>query len=357
MLPLVLEIIHRFWFENCGTQKHPLAPLVRAWQNRPKKSRASLRPDPVLPVLQSVSIPERKQAQRMLGLIPDPKPNEAQIQLFPDLNYPDLSRRVSLLALTDASGVPVMTQGRGAALDLRLTVESLLSIDLDDRELNRRLNLAFTVRELRDGLFPNGWERRRDWPRVREALLRSNLRGIPIDERGSTWHPLHVYLLPSLYSMMLDDKILIEVRSPPPGSKSGPIIDRPVLWPLGVESSPRYRAYIGVQSLAWKPGKTRVVNLKRKRYGWAGNPNVYPVITQRDRRAIAFGPNDRKNRTHDEIDKAFTDLPGVVVLDQYAVDQKTNARGWRMLPEDAAIAVQAWRERQKEHANRGNGTR
>ena len=302
---------------------------------------------------------------RVFDQFSKPENVSPQRLLFPDSRFPDMARRVPLLALADASGVPVMTRGRGAPIELRLVIEPLLGVEVDDRDIAKLLDLPFKVRELREALFPNGWERKRDWPRLREALLQSNLRGIPIDERGTAWFPIHVRQLPPLHSMTLDDLILLEIRFPP-GAKSGPIIERAELRQLGVESGPRYRAYIGSHSLAWEPGKTRIINPKSGRHGWAGNPEAYPVLTLQDRRALAFGLNDQRNRTHDNIDKAFTELPGVVVIDKNAVDPITGAKGWRVLPSDAAAAVEAWQERRKkqntltgeaEHANRRSRTR
>ena len=42
-----------------------------------------------------------------------------------------------------------------------------------------RGRLVAAVRELRDFLYPNGWQRGRDWPKVREALQRAHNYTIP----------------------------------------------------------------------------------------------------------------------------------------------------------------------------------
>ena len=155
--------------------------------------------------------------------------------------------------------------------------------------------------------------------------------------------------------MKPDDEVILEVALPP-GSKTGPIINRRDLRQLGVESSPRYRAYIGVHSLAWEPGVTRIVNPKSGRRIWAGNPQAYPVLTLNDRRVIAFGPSDNKHRTSEEINKAFADLPDVSVIQKNAVDQKTGAKGWRVLPGEAAKTVRNWiKARDNEVPNRETG--
>ena len=342
---VALPDVHKKWLQRPKKHRpqHPLGPLVRAWQCQPVLRQPNKRNDPLLPVIRQIQVRvplERQAAQLMLGLVTDNSEQKAMplFPQFPDL--PNQARRVPLLALADASGTPSRSYGKGAALDLRLVVETTLSIDPDDRVLSA-IALVFTVEELREGLFPNTWRKGRDWPRMREALLRAHTRSIPIDERGSQWFPLAIRQLPSEASMRLNDQIIIEVALPP-GSKTGPIINRQELRQLSVESSPKYRAYIGVHSLAWEPGITRIVNPRSNKRGWAGNPNAYPVLTLNDRRMIAFGPSDNKHRTSEEINEAFAHLPDIAVIEKNAVDQKTGAKGWRVVPNEAANAVRGW---------------
>ncbi len=359
---MALPDVHKKWLqiEKDYRPEHPLGPVVRAWQRRPLMRDRNKRDDPIMPVIRQIQlkVPAEHQAgQLMLGLISE-SPEQKPMPLFPRFaNLPDQARRVPLLALADASGTPSRSYGKGAALDLRLVVETILSLEPDNRELSA-IAMVFTVEELRDALFPNNWRKGRDWPRVREALLRAHTRSIPIDERGSQWFPLALRQLPSETTMRLDDQVILEAALPP-GSKTGPIINRRELRQLGVESSPKYRTYIGVHSLAWEPGVTRIVNPKSDKRVWAGNPQAYPVLTLNDRRVIAFGPSDNKHRTSEEINKAFTDLPDISVIEENAVDQKTGAKGWRVLPEEAAKAVRGWIKAREddELPNQGNRPR
>ena len=68
------------------------------------------------------------------------------------------------------------------------------------------------------------------------------------------------------------------------------------------------------------------------RWGWTHDPDAYPIFTLADRRRLAFGPADTKHRTRGEIDRAWSNLPGLVVVDPGAVDPGTGAAGWRILP-------------------------
>jgi predicted aspartyl protease len=69
---------------------------------------------------------------------------------------------------------------------------------------------------------------------------------------------------------------------------------------------------------------------------------------------LAFGPGDSKHYTREEINAAFTDVPDTIIIDRDAVDPKTGAKGWRVLPIEAANAVHGWLQHRKEKlANRG----
>ena len=202
----------------------------------PPEVRPERRIDPIFPVVQSVREPPEREAGRLAfgGIIEDRKSLPAQLPLLPTPEGP----RVPLLELSDWRGVPTMAKGRGAPLDLRLAVGACVLTPHAARAARGRL--VVTVRELRDFLFPNGWERRRDWPRIREALFRARDYVIP-DGRGN-WLPFALRREPG-EDAALDDLVLIDVELPP-GSGHGPVIDRRELARLGVVSAPRFRAYI-----------------------------------------------------------------------------------------------------------------
>ena len=59
------------------------------------------------------------------------------------------------------------------------------------------------------------------------------------------------------------------------------------------------------------------------------------MLTRADRRRLAFGEKDQKNRTRTQVDSAWRDLPGMVVISEDALDLKTGERGWRIVPAEA----------------------
>ena len=121
------------------------------------------------------------------------------------------------------------------------------------------------------------------------------------------------------------------------GGGSAQRVDLAALNRLSVESSPRWRAAIAAHSIIWQPGVTRLPIPGRRgrpsgRWGWARDANAYPIVTLDDRRRLAFGARDSKNRTRREVNGAWSDLPGLTVAERSAVDPKTGAVGWRLLP-------------------------
>ena len=146
------------------------------------------------------------------------------------------------------AGVPVMAQGRGAPLPMRLFVRALASVRPADREL-ATARLALKVRELRDGLFPNGWRIGQHWPVLRDALLHA--RDYAIHDGRGRWWPLALRSMPDAPG--LDDLVVLDVAFPP-GSKAGPSIDLPAMDRLSVDSASPWRAYIAAHSVAWQPG-------------------------------------------------------------------------------------------------------
>lgn len=320
-------------------------------EERPQKApetpevRAERRVDPILPVARVREHPAREAGRLIFaGVIEERKSLPAQLPLLPRPEGP----RVPILELSDWRGVPTMARGRGAPLDLRLAVGACILVPHAARAARGRL--AVTVRELRDFLFPNGWQRGRDWPRVRDALFRARDYVIPgpfllAGRRVGTWLPFALRGEPGT-DASLDDLVLIDVELPP-GSGHGPVIDRRELSKLGVHSAPRFRSYIAAHSVSWKPGITRRRHPKnRRRIVWSSDPANYPVLTAKDRDRLAFGEKSTAigARSRATKDAAWEEVPGAVVLTRNATTPDGRS-GWRIVPEEAAAAIRSGRRR------------
>ena len=307
---------------------------VKAWRDGPERVKAETRPDPILPTVKASKVEVRERRGRLaIGGLTDGREPRGQLPLIAASKGP----RVPQLEMADSAGVPTMARGRGAPLELRLAVGACLLTPLDHRTERRRL--VVTVRELRDFLFPRGWERGRDWPRIREALRTCRDYTIPVG-RGGFWYPLALRYDPGS-AATLDEEVWLDVELPS-GAATGPLVDRRALALLGVESAPRFRAYIAAHAVCWIPGRTRVPypggGPPRL---WTGDASRYPVLTRADRRRLAFG-NDAKNRTRGEQDGPWEDLPGVEIVSRKA-STADGRRGWLVVPEDAAVAIRGGR--------------
>ncbi len=137
----------------------------------------------------------------------------------------------------------------------------------------------------------------------------------------------------------LDRQVIFDVELPD-GAAHGPVIDRLELARLRLVSGPKFRAYVAAHSVAWRPGVTRRRHPRNQSvHLWSSDPAHYPVLTAADRRRLAFGSQDKKNRTRANQDAAWEDLAGVEILTRTATTQD-GRRGWLIVPEAAAAAIQ-----------------
>ena len=315
-------------------QKAPEPPDAPSAEEPPKVKR-SPRQDPILPV---VRVKRAAGASaHLLGFVP---PTQEQLPIFEGGDGPE----ASILDIVDRTGLPVMAKGRGAPLELRLAVQILVAVPVERRK--GRSVLELKVRELRDLLFPKTWKRRRDWPRVITALSDLNSYRLPV---GEYWcWPFHSGYAPQLVAADLDSPVVIGIQLPP-GCGDGPPVDSQTLATLGVESAPRFRAYIAGHSIAWVPGRTRIPlggNPRSRAWLPVRDPHAYRVLTVEDRRRLAFGGADTKHRTRAQIDAPWENLPGIEIVSREFMEPSTGRCGWLILPTDAAAAVRG-------HANLG----
>lgn len=320
--------LHAAWLELDPAKrgKHPAAALVRAWQNRPAEVEAETRLDlRIFPkVVPAMSL------KRRLPLLTGAAKSAGQLPLclFAE---PD-ALRVPLLDLVDATGVPIMARGRGAPLPLRVVVRVLMAVPVSARGRGP-VSLSVPTRELTRAFMGESYRPHKHWPRILEALQTvHNARAI-LD--GQSVALCMVGRWPADGDPDGEIRFICDL---PDGAGEGPVIDLPLLDALGRESAPRFRAYLAVQSVNWRKGITRLpVDKRRGVWRWAKDASRYPVFTREDRRRLAFGMQDEGNRTKAQIDAAFEGLPGLVVADRRAVDPKSGAVGWRIIPDGLTV--------------------
>ena len=308
--------------------------------------KANRRRDPILP---RITIDAQNLARKRGELIVAPEGRAglraARMPLFPDAPHNDV--HVPLLDLVDvATGARAVSTGRGAAHELRLLFEGVTGIGEAARAGRGEL-IAWTVGELLEAFYRGGGKVRRsgerpgDWELIRRACWRLTGAAIPWRVPSGNVQPWAIMTLRSLPGERpaLSDPVVFDVRLPP-GAGPGPAVDRPALREAGRISSPAFRIGVAVPSATWIPGRTRrpvpgVGGL------WIGDARRYPVFSARDRRRIAFGPDNPANRKPGRVDAAWrksADAAGVVILDTDAVD-RDGKRGWIVVPAAAAKAI------------------
>lgn len=301
-----------------------VAALTEVYEARPKPP--DLRADPLLPAVRMDMHPDKERGMLMAGYVDDRPP----LPLFPDAGADD-RLRVPLLEIVDAAGVgAVAAKGRGAPLVARLIHSAILSRTTDNDRI------AVSQKDLIDmlaGPDPRGG-RLEAWRRIRGEVCRLDSKRIPWP--GGLWRPVLCQSEPG-DGLHPDDPVVLIV-SVPPGSHTGPPIDRRALMDAGRSDGKAYRAAIAAPTLAWIPGRTRRP-AKGGRWYWSADPDDYTVIGPDDRKRIVHGPaRPGSRRTLADADDAFRRAPGVRVVDEHA-RAPDGSRGWLVLPEAAADAV------------------
>ena len=233
------------WEELEGRDvRFPLAPVVKAWQERPQLVEPERRAKGIIPAtfarrnhrLPFLSSP---QPPALPGYVESDVPQAHLPGLIPD--RPPLP---ALLSLYDRAAAP-LRRGRGAALSLRLFIESLLSLPVIARD-GRLHELRFTVREVAGEWL--GWNLKDYRPTGAQkglALRRAvnEVRGMFVDmPQGGLYYPISPLAISGL---KLEDQLAMIVCLPS-GSDVGPPVDRTILRQLGKVSGPAYRAYLAL---------------------------------------------------------------------------------------------------------------
>ena len=223
----------------------PVSTILRAWKDRPTPVDPERRPTKIL-------AEPLRYARPTQGILP-----------IKGLDVPVLGqqpgRQAALPGLEQTPGavVPVLPlhiaeyskAGRGAAITPRLWFGFQMALPREIRD-GREARLNFTLRELVSWLWPNGWERRHDLPKLAQGLHDLNQLGI-VYERVK-WLLVRPVKTPT-WETRLDDSLRVDVTSLP-GSDRGPMIDTVRLWQLGTRAGAPWRAWIRLAYL-WDAAK------------------------------------------------------------------------------------------------------
>ncbi|MDE0229995.1 MAG: hypothetical protein OXJ62_14180 [Spirochaetaceae bacterium] len=253
-----LEEVHAAWLAVPEPRPdHPLTPLVAAWQKAAPPYLWDNRDNPVLPG----TLAAMAGGLRPLVVANDPRQLPLALtggaaepqQLWLGFEQPERPEadHVPVLPLVayDRRGRVSMTNGTGAAHAIRLYVEALLAVPPELRRAGygEPANLHARLRDVVAGLWPRGWQRGRDWPRLLAGFDELRRLGVEWEHEGigGVWFAVTVRSVPR--DAELDDLVRFEVLLPP-GSGPGPMVARDHLRLLGLDSAPAYRLYL---SLCW----------------------------------------------------------------------------------------------------------
>ena len=311
------ELAHLVWEEVSESDpkiKHPLAPLISAWQSGPLEVQAvrdddgSLRGDTIAP---RIAMRDGNTGTNRLYLPPahvglDADGAQAALPGFEDgratgripvlpVNLYDLGVEAG-----EARG------GHGAApIPARMLVKLAAAPSSVVRHGERFVSYKITFRDLRNALYPlerlDGRPRRQRsvgelWPRIREAIRVINQDArIPIlDPETGYGHFHHLLRINENFGRIDLDMPIGVVLDIPPEVEGG--VQLPgSLDQWGAESAPAYRALLGLSFLWHEPGRTHAPT-KGGRWLRRTGLDPYDPLSDDDAIALAF-PNSRvRNR-------------------------------------------------------------
>ena len=230
-------------------------PLLKAWQEW--KSRRA-QPDRKRLGLLPVSMRDAQQAEPF-GKLPQDLdrvtplgrlPNDQAQGVLPGLEAPTRSVIPPLCIGVYTVNGGVLKASQGAPIAERLLFEVLMAIRRPDRLRTRRPDIL--LREVVGWIWPNGWQRGRDLPRLQRGLW--ELDNMRVHLHRALWRLVAVDRLPAL-DASLDDVVAFNVKHLP-DSDRGPLVHRPNLRQLGLESAPGWRSLLRLAYI-WDEIKTR----------------------------------------------------------------------------------------------------
>ena len=331
LLPLL-----QAWITEPG--RRPRVPEGRSRRILPEPLRQAVSTKPQLPASTGARLGQLGRQTNGIGYLPGLEPP-------PGVVVPVLPLQVGQVSST----------GAGAPITPRLWFGCQMAVSLDRRTGDNQV-LQFTLREVRDWLWPNGWNRGRDLPRLIEGFRNLATMGIVWERRE--WLLVRPISIPT-ENTRLDDYLLLEATALP-GSDRGPLIDTQVLWKLGAKGGVPWRIWIRLAYL-WDDAKlsnyghrihaTRP-EVQRGPGGVILNSRGEPVLTKDGKRvrnwnhsrAVRTG-NSERNPQADRVpalgmpDLALLGFDGFPVPDVTLRSRAKQTRDWLRTMEHMGVVV------------------
>ena len=314
----ISELAHLLWEEASEKDpgvKHPLAPLIAAWQSGPlevqpvRDANGILRGDTIAP---RIAMRDRGSAgtdklyMNPAHFTPD---SEGGQMVLPGLKDGQSTSRIPVLPINlydlGIAAGESRGGGRGAApIPSRMLVKLAAAPSAFVRHGERFVTYQITLRDLRDALYPperlDGRPRKppnvgRMWPRVRAAIRTINQDAqIPVLDSKSGYGHFHQLLRISENFGRIDLNMPIHVVLDIPPEVEGGVQLPNRLDQWGAESAPAYRALIGLSFLWHEPGRTHAP--KGGRWLRRTGLDPYDPLSDNDVIDLAYPSSTKVNR-------------------------------------------------------------
>ena len=341
------ELAHLVWQEAQEKEpklKHPLAPLIAAWQSGPLEVQAvrdvtgGLRGDTIAPRIAMRDGGNTRTDRLYLNPAHFGTDGDGGQVVLPGLRDGHTSGRIPVLPVNlydlGVAAGESRGGGRGAApIPSRMLVKLAAAPSAFVRHGKRFVTYQITLRDLRDALYPpeklDGTPRKppnvgRMWPRVMAAIRVINRDAqIPVLESETGYGHYHQLLRISENFGRIDlDMPIHVVLDIPPEVEGG--VQLPVrLDQWGAESAPAYRALIGLSFLWHEPGRTHAP--KGGRWIRKTGLDPYDPLSDNDVIDLAYPSSTKANR-RELVRRAWTALEH---LEEYG---ELQMEGRRILP-------------------------
>ena len=280
---------YRHAVDSSRDVRWPLAPLVNAWQQRPRPVEPNRRTtDRIIPG--RLAMADTSNNPRLLfspAAHAEYGPDGSQLVL-PGFANAETPSPALPLALYDLGAGPTISRGKAAPLALRMFVEAVLSVRMHERERGQPVAMSVALREFLQWLYPTRAPTPAEyWPKLMRAIdaLDSRSARVPLydphTKRSELRRIVSVGGIPRGPGA-LDESVRIIVDLPP-GSGNGPqVSDRLRLW--GLRSGPAYRLLINLAYQWHRPGVTKIPLRRGKPRHWVqvNDPDRYPYISDQD---------------------------------------------------------------------------
>ena len=325
-----IQKIHEKWETARETDpklKHPLAPIVRAWQQNQTVKRITPEYDHKHPAaiidrasmgsIRDVIVPStanwREEFSNLKGVSP-PAPETKQIEI------PGLETQSYLPAVLPLQAVHIVkgleTTKRGAvAMPIRLFFESIMALEPKETETTIRFKLGDLLRYLNPD---SKYHRTRHLPYVLEGLHTLYFLRIPYREnpdKPSTevdWIPVLPRTVPNPQSGD-DASIILELKLPP-DARNGMMVEKEIIRLTGKQSSPKMNAYLAACGIF-------------DRFGTTGKGIIDPTRPVEARDADGYLVNAHGQKIYDSRGKPIKNLyhpTAVKELDRIPNDARGN---------------------------------